>query len=662
MPGKLSLYVWTLRYLSFGQMACRARRLVRRRLWMWTGWQKALLAGSPPRIGQSLFPGLDLVLEPGPWSDERAAAIERARRVAAKEFAFLQHAVRYEGEILWNDERQSQLWRYHLHYFDYCQDLLLWARTSGSARKDAYHSFRSIARAWMHAHPKIRGDGWHPYTLSLRVVNWLEAIAGFFHEMQQDADFHNQLAASLRAQAEVLLKDLEWDVRGNHLIENLRALVWIGLSYQDNKSQQRLESALMFLRSQLDEQILVDGGHFERNPGYHAVVLKALIQIHCKLRRHDREIPLWLSTAIRRMLDFLVTVLPTTGDLPLLKDTTRGTTPHAWDLLAAGALCLGDRKYKRATYFGLFPALLFGRAGWEQFQAWPIGNESIGSVSLSSSGFHILRNDTTADHAIFDTGQPCPDYLPAHAHADLFSYELTMGGQPVIVDSGVYEYARGSWRDFFRSTRAHNTLEIAGHNQSEVWNSFRVARRARPRNEKHFHEAHFSWIQAEHSGYERLSTPATHRRTLAWLKPDCWLVVDEIWCPTVLRAASYLHFHPRLSLEAASESCWRLYGPSSDLWLTAWGADSAEVVRGSPLPHPQGWYSETFGMIEPNTVVVLSRSGASFFSFGYALSRVQPGAMAGRYDEQSKVSAATVRCGEQSWVVSTDARKPVLCL
>jgi hypothetical protein len=82
---------------------------------------------------------------------------------------------------------------------------------------------------------------------------------------------------------------------------------------------------------------------------------------------------------------------------------------------------------------------------------------------------------------ILDVGKPCPDHLPAHAHADLLSYELMVAGCRIVVDSGVYEYTAGPWRDYFRSTRAHNTVEVGGTDQSEGGTASRRGERAQMR-------------------------------------------------------------------------------------------------------------------------------------------------------------------------------------
>ena len=74
-----------------------------------------------------------------------------------------------------------------------------------------------------------------------------------------------------------------------------------------------------------------------------------------------------------------------------------------------------------------------------------------------------------------------PDHLPAHAHADTLSFELSFKGRRVFVNSGTSEYGLSAERQRQRGTAAHNTLVLDEENSSEVWAGFRVARRARAR-------------------------------------------------------------------------------------------------------------------------------------------------------------------------------------
>lgn len=173
----------------------------------------------------------------------------------------------------------------------------------------------------------------------------------------------------------------------------------------------------------------------------------------------------------------------------------------------------------------------------------------------------------------------------------MFSYELTVDGAPLIVDSGVYEYTAGEWRDWFRSTRAHNTVEIAGRNQSEVWGSFRVARRAMPRNVRF----DGTTLTGEHDGYRRLDPPAIHKRTITHVPDASFTITDEIVGSGVTEAKSYIHLHPDAKWEP-----WRL-------------------VTDHEIEETEGWYSERFGEKRRNRVLVLRHQGAMPFRITYTI-------------------------------------------
>src|SRR5205814_3672650 len=126
----------------------------------------------------------------------------------------------------------------------------------------------------LEANERIAGDGWHPYTISLRCVNWCRAAAIFADELQRDADFAAELAGATHAQLRFLAANIEFDVRGNHIIENLRALVAGGIALAGAHPARWLVRALEILQREVAEQVLADGGHFERVPAYHAVVAR----------------------------------------------------------------------------------------------------------------------------------------------------------------------------------------------------------------------------------------------------------------------------------------------------------------------------------------------------------------------------------------------------
>lgn len=620
--NRLSLLFWTTRYLSPTQVLFRLRRMLRRKWWQVRkrpapqpiGWK---LASSEP-----LYVGLSHAVHQGPWMQDVDVSVEQARGVFDSHFCFLNQRHNFTRQIDWHLPTQSQLWRYHLHYFGYVDDLLIWSASGNSP--DAYEAFRRLVGSWINENRVLAGDGWHPYTVSLRVVNWVHALLAFQSELSKDEPFRQRFLKSLYGQGRVLANDLELDVRGNHLLKNLKALIWLGIVFKGVEPQKWLQEALERLECELAEQITPDGGHFERAPGYHLNVIKDCIEISIWLQRNQQISPFWLNGALRRMLDYLVTILPPDRKIPLLKDTAWDASPSPSDLLAAAGLYLDISAYKYNGEFGLYPLLLFGLQGWKRFKTWPQMDLPRNSVALPAIGHYVMRDDSKGDYLIFDVGKACPDYLPAHAHADTLSYELVVDGQRVVVDSGVYEYAAGPWRDFFRSTRAHNTVEVASENQSEVWNSFRVARRARPRLLIWKAMDSYVMAQGQHDGYRRLSPPVVHRRTIVWQKARFWLIVDELLGKGMTRVASRVHLHPQLTLETLNDSTWHVKGCACSLWLSAFGEQNHSVTSGQTKPLRDGWYSERFGQLESNTVLTLHKATNLPFCYGYIISLNEP--------------------------------------
>ncbi|HEY8601369.1 MAG TPA: alginate lyase family protein [Thermomicrobiales bacterium] len=642
-------YADTLRYLSAGQVAHRALRIARRRSgFHGASARPALAVVSDPPV---LYVGLPFV-RGGAWEVDLRDAIETAESITRGRFHFLGQTWGPSTESLpWHDPRLSQLWRYHLHYFDYVRDLSLLA--AGDADSRVRDVFVRLAEDWIAANPPAAGDGWHPYTVSLRLVNWIHAAQ---HLLGADTDspdpFLPRLLASMAQQARYLARNLELDVRGNHLLENLRALLACAHFFAGAEPARWRKLALRHLEREIAEQILPDGGHFERSPGYHLVVLRILLECALLLERGDSAAPPWLTGALVRMLDYLVGILPPDGQVPLLKDTAWDAAPAPVDLLAAGAIYLDTPRWKRHERLPLYPALLFGEGGERAFSRWPVERTPVPTTAFPSTAHYVMRDDARGDHLILDAGKPCPDYLPAHAHADLLSYELTVANARIVVDSGVYEYAPGSWRDYFRSTRAHSTVEVAGANQSEVWGSFRVGRRARPGPVMWRESDDGATVWAEHDGYRRLPVPVTHRRTVIWRRGRYWIVLDDVLGAGEVPIANHIHLHPSITPVSDGDS-WRLEGAPVVLWITPFAGCEVELTRGRTEPTPQGWYSERFGERRPNQVLTLRAIATLPFRCGYVIARDAPAAIASGDAVAGRPPVVTHR-GEEHVLVSLE--------
>ena len=594
----INLFLNTVRYLSFKQIAYRGYYTARRAAWKFTR-KKAELPAC--QINETRTVRISAKCE----QPQQAVAI--AQKISANTFWFLNTEISFGSNIRWNCPEASQLWRYHLHYFNYVTDLIVFGLTTGD-HKRAAGVFRRLAVSWIEHNRITLGDGWHPYTISLRIVNWIYALDYWRLSLDENTDDIIRITASIFGQAQFLSASLEKDVRGNHLLKNLKALIWAGLKFQDQEAKNWFTRAMNILNAELNEQVLSDGGHFERTPGYHLDVLKDLIEIAEWLRNnHCDGAPVWLEEKLLAMLGFLRSILTPDGKVPLIKDTTLSEGQDPLKLLAAG-----EHYFKDA-----------GRCSSEINYHFHATAPAYRSQYLKRSGFCIMSDSENGDFLVIDVGKVCPDYLPAHAHADMFSYELTIKNHKIITDSGVYEYAAGSWRNYFRSTRAHNTIEIEGRNQSDVWSSFRVGHRAKIGPVYFKDTQDYALVQATHDGYQK-RFGVEHQRTLIWMKRKFWVIVDKLSCNRKTSIKNYLHFSPRIAIQYDTPDCWRLNAGDEDVWISAFGHASTQIIEGAKTSTYQGWYSDAFGCLQKNKVLELSACSEQDHYIVYGISKKMP--------------------------------------
>jgi uncharacterized heparinase superfamily protein len=144
---------------------------------------------------------------------------------------------------------------------------------------------------------------------------------------------------------------------------------------------------------------------------------------------------------------------------------------------------------------------------------------------------------------LFDAARIGPDYQPGHAHADTLSFELSLFGKRIFVNSGVSTYEAGILRSYQRGTAAHNAVVIDEEDSSEVWSAFRVGRRARPLYGKVWEDSYSVTILAGHDGYTRLREGCRHVRTLV-LEAGALRIEDSIEGKGNHRTVLWFHFHP----------------------------------------------------------------------------------------------------------------------
>jgi len=403
-------------------------------------------------------------------------------------FQFLNLSGAYPLErIRWNDEQHGKLWTYNLNYFDFLNQSDL-SKDEGLL----------LIRKYIEDTPEIE-DGFEPYPISLRCINWIKFLTN--HDIEDE-----QIQRHLRGQYELLLKQIEYHLLANHLLENAFSLFFAAVYFRDKEFYNK---SIRILEKQLVEQILEDGAHFELSPMYHQIILERLLDcINISYENSHIEATLLLKMKVyaSKMLSWLEEITFENGDIPMVNDSAFGVAEPTSSLLKYAK----DINLKKAN------------------------------ISIGVSGYRKMKNECF--ELFIDAGRIGPVYQPGHAHADTFSYVLYYKGKPFIVDPGVSTYEIGKRRSEERSTLFHNTVSIEGRNSSEVWGGFRVAKRASVTLE----EDNPSRVIAIHDGYKSITGVEVRR---GWfLSSNSLIVEDDLANLKEREAISSLHFAPGIDL------------------------------------------------------------------------------------------------------------------
>lgn len=541
-PQNILLLVNTLRYLKFKQIAGRASYLARRYHQRW-GYTQARVFPAPKwKPLRKRAPFLDL-------------NHFNKGDLASGRFTFLNESVDFSGSIDWRAPGKGRLWRYNLHYFDYL-------RAAGGLPARIGHQ---TILDWIHHNPPGTADAWDPFPISLRTVNWMKYVSSG----QTRDGTRDEIAESIFEQILWLEASLERHLLANHYFKNLKALIFAGLFFEGESAKRWLSEGLGLMQRELKEEILSDGGHFERSPMYHSMVLEDCLDLlNVCTEPDDRRLSAfaeYLRPVARRMLSFLEGTAHPDGMIPLFNDAAFNVEAEPNDLRAYFERVTGEKPQGSERTLRPFPL----------------------------AGYFVMC-PTPEDRLIIDCGPIGPDYQPGHSHCDTLSFELSLKGKRVVVDSGCYGYEYSEMRRYNRGNIGHNTLTIDGQNQSEVWSSHRCARRAYPLYADLMEKDGALVFKGAHDGYRRLTGVPTHERSIVWAGRAI-RIEDRVTGRGKHDIELRLHINPELTV------------------MTQGGraivSDKGEVIARltstgrARLEESRGWYCPEFGIKKPCSVL-----------------------------------------------------------
>jgi len=432
-------------------------------------------------------------------------------------FVFINETKYFEDQIEWNRSDLNvgtRLWKLNLHYQNYLIDMVhAWNKNQNL---EAVAFVESTITNWINENPlgkkDFAKDNWNSYSISLRIMNWVKVYSALHEKFNES--FKERWRSSLLNQTQFLFENLEYDIQGNHLLENGFGLLFASYFFQNQKFYNK---AVQILEQQLTIQILDDGAHFELSPMYHSILLQRMLDSINVVNHNpwvNDKFSLTLAFKTKLMLGWLNQITNSGKIFPLLNDAANNIAPSPHQLF----------DYAKKL------------------------NLECSIIKLNESGYRIIQHNEW--RAVFDVGQIGPDFIPGHAHADTLQFVCSYRDQPFLVDTGTSTYNSGEVRNRERATSSHNTVDFQEKNSSEVWSSFRVAERAKVNIEVDRDDE----LVAKHDGFKKYNI--FHKRIVS--KEDLGLEIKDVILtksnlPSKQIVRAHFHFHPNVSVSMEND-------------------------------------------------------------------------------------------------------------
>lgn len=479
-------------------------------------------------------------------------------------------------------------------------------------------------RSWWEANPFLSGVHWTSgIEVGIRLISWawarrlLEGWAGaaaLFEEnplARQQIWWHQRFLAGFRSRG---------SSANNHVIAEAAGQLVASLAFDwFAESKRWASSSAELLEAELANNTFPSGVNREMAFEYHGLVAELGILAGVEADFAGRPLSPSTWALLRQMVEVVAATVDARLGAPRYGDGDDGR---------GLVLCPGANRWESLIAFG---RARLGPADW-----WPDARSDAlagllsemahdhGSTTpaparpshFSDAGLTLLRSRPGEMPEIWCRADAGPQgflSIAAHGHADALSVELRHDGTEILADPGTYCYhGEPKWRAYFRSTLGHNTLEIAGQDQSSAGGPFLWARTANTRLVSLLLDEDGLPVQwtAEHDGYEVLLPAASHRRAVRLDRERGRLVVTD----TVQSEGRHpwkLAFHLGPEVEVAAgpvmgqvDLRWAPHGRSGgSATISLPNEGSWRLARGEENP-VLGWYSPRFGTKIPATTVL----------------------------------------------------------
>jgi len=345
--------------------------------------------------------------------DLRIADPHIAEEIYSGRFAMGGSMVDTGGGSPFQVEVSNQSFNRSLHGFG-------WLRHMRAADHDlAFANARALVDDWISVEGReLGGLAFEPDVLANRLIAW------FSHSpivlRGADHGFYRRFLKSIALQTRYL-KHVAGAMPGDETRFKARiALAMASLCVPSSAGAVR--AASRYLDSEIDAQILPDGGHVSRNPMVLIDLLTNLLPLKQTYINLGQKPPRNMAAGMDRMFSALRFFRHSSGELVLFN----GASAVSADRL------LGVLRYDETS------GVAFREMPHSHYQRLSAGNCVV----------------------VADTGAPPRGILSSQAHAGCLSFELSSGANCFVVNAGAPVVSPSPYADFARMTAAHSTVTL----------------------------------------------------------------------------------------------------------------------------------------------------------------------------------------------------------
>ncbi len=475
--------------------------------------------------------------------------------------------------------------------------------------------------SWMDLNPYPKGINWiMGIELGLRIVNVVYALK-FLGDEPLNSSQQKLISEFISIHGRHIYRyPSKYSSCGNHAIAEALGLFVAGLCFPSLRDAGTWKTyGQKVLERETIRQIYPDGSNFEHSIPYLQFVLDHLLVYYILCKEYGEVPGGAVENRLKASFTFIAHILDKEGNYPAIGDGDDGYLLKLWfgnhnnfvSLLNTGAILfdcpdwiLENSEFDQKTFFLLGDD---AKIRWEKLKN---KKKSVffKSKYFKNAGLAVIKDENSSDLLFVGNSGPLGlKPLGGHGHADALSIWLSVDGKPILIDPGTYLYhGGGRWRNYFRSTSAHNTIRIDQHDQAEIVADFIFKRFYQIKNPEFTESTNMVLWSAGHDAYMRLDDPVFHRREAKYFNKEKKIVItDQTECKKSHLIECFFHFHPDVSIVKKNGIFEIKNGTASLRMIIDEKWEKHSIIKGQNNPII-GWYSPGFNKLMASSTMVLS--------------------------------------------------------